>query len=150
MKISARGWQFEILDPSAETETWVEIGGLNNFELDPSENGETTETTDFQSRGAYEGRAMQRGASLEIEGQVRKEDDDPSVRDEGQRLVDELAEKVDEESIGRIRFRHETDPEWTGWKCYVDPGSKGGGNNDKTSWSATFTRSGLATVTDVE
>ncbi|MCO7196895.1 phage tail tube protein [Pseudonocardia sp. McavD-2-B] len=149
MKISARGWQFEILDPSAETETWVEIGGLNNFDLDPSENNEDTETTDFQSQGAYEGRMMQRGASLEVEGQLRKEDDDPAQKDAGQKLVDELGEQVDEESVGRIRFRHETDPEWTNWRCYVEQGSRSGGNNDKTAWAGTFTRTGRATVTDV-
>lgn len=150
MRISARGWHFEIRDPQAETETWVEIGGLNNFDLDPSENNEDTETTEFADRGTYTGRMMQRGASLELEGNFRKQKETPAEKDPGQKLVDTLGDQVDEESIGQIRMRHETDPEWTNWDCYVEKGSRGGGNNDKTSWAATFTKSGQAWETEAE
>lgn len=149
MKIDARGWVFEISD-GAQTPVWTEIDGINSFELDPSENNENVDTTTFRSQGEYEGEMMQRGASLNIEGFREVDDDDPTVVDPGQALVDTLGTKKGTESVGTIRFRHDTQDEWTVWRAYVELGSLEGGNNDKTAWAATFTRSGAATTATVE
>lgn len=153
MKIDARGWEFQILDradaPDDSEGTWVEIDGINTFELDPSANEEVTETTKFKSRGAYEGEKMQTGSTVQVEG-FWENDDETGERDRGQALVVALHEKVSTESHGTLRFRHETEQEWTVWrKTFVTSGSNGGGNNDKTSFSGTFTRSGRATVMEV-
>lgn len=146
MKIDARGWTFEI---GTGTDQWVEIGGLNTFELNPDENSEDFETTTFSSDGEYEGEIMQRGGSVELEGFREVDDDDPTVVDPGQAAVDGLGTKKGRESLGTFRFRHDTETEWTVWTAYCNPGAIGGGNNDKTSWSATFTRSGAATTAPV-
>jgi hypothetical protein len=148
MKIDARGWVFEISNGAA-TPTWTQIGGINSFELNPGENSETADTTDFESDGEFEGEAMQRGATLALEGQRKVDDDTPAVVDPGQAAVDLLGTKVSRESLGQIRFRHDTQTAWTIWTAYVVLGSLGGGNNDKTSWSATFTRSGKASTAPV-
>lgn len=146
MKIDARGWVFQVQTGGNE---WTQIGGINSFELNPGENNETVDTTDFDSDGEYEGEVMQRGASLQLDGH-RKKDDDTGETDPGQAAVDALATKKSRESLGSIRFRHDSEDEWTVWPtAYVVPGSLGGGNNDKTSWSATFTRSGAATTAEV-
>ena len=150
MKIDARGWLFQIRDSRESDPTWVEIRGINSFEDDPNANGETTETTTFASGGEYEGEAMQRGGALSIEGFMEYEDDDETVRDPGQALVDRIGTKVSRESHADIRFRHDSHTEWTNWTVYNEPGGKGGGNNDKTSWSASLTRSGAAWVTDLD
>lgn len=148
MKIDARGWIFQIA-PADEPTTWLDIGGITEFEVDPSENNEDVDTTTFASDGEYEGEMMQRGASMEIEG-FRDYDEDTGERDPGQARVDELGTKKGRESVGAIRFRHDTEDEWTNWGAYNEPGSYGGGNNDKTSWSATLNRTGAASVTAVE
>jgi len=149
MKIDARGWIFQIKDP-AEPTTWLDIGGINTFEDDPNANGETTETTTFASDGEYEGEAMQRGSALSLEGFMEYLDEDETVRDPGQAAVDALGTKKSRESHGDIRFRHDSHTEWTEWTVYNEPGARGGGNNDKTSWSAALTRSGAARVTAVD
>lgn len=147
MKIDARGWIFQIKDKA--TDTWLDIGGVNTFEEDPSEGGETVDTTTFKSDGESESEAMQRGGSLNIEG-FKDYDDDTGERDPGQAAVDVLCTKKSRESLGEIRFRHDSFDEWTNWTAHGERGGSGGGNNDKTSWSTTFTRSGKARVTDVE
>ena len=45
-----------------------------------------------------------------------------------------------------LRFRHPVDTQWRVWNCTASLGEQGGDNNDKASWSVTFTRSG-ATAT---
>lgn len=143
-KIDARGWIFQVqTGPTA----WAEIAGVNTFELDPDANAETTDDTDFKSGGAYEGHVAQRGATCKVEGTYEVSEADDTVRDPGQEAVDELADKVGRESLGGFRYRHESSPEWIKWtRAFVNPGAVGGGNNDNTSWSATFTRSGRATT----
>lgn len=148
MKIDARGWIFQIKD--AESGDWLDIGGINTFEEDPSANGETTDTTTFRSQGEYEGEAMQRGGQLTLEGFMAYDDDDETERDAGQAAIDHLGTKKSRESLGDLRFRHDSQPEWINWRAFNEPGSRGGGNNDKTSWSAALSRSGAAWMTDVE
>ena len=146
-KIDARGWIFQIQTGPTE---WTEIGGINTFELDRDAEGETTDDTTFRSGGVYEGHAAQRGASCNLEGFYEVDDADDTAQDPGQVAVDELAEQVGRASLGGFRFRHETQAEWKVWAtAYVNPGAVGGGNNDNTSWSATFTRSGVATTAAV-
>ena len=147
-KINARDWVFEAsADPSAATPVWAEIGGVNSFTLSNSEGEESTETTTFASAGVAESQAMQRGASLSVEGFIER--DGAGASDAGQDVVDTLAAQVGEASLGGVRFRHVDETDWTVWTAWVSKGDNGGGNNDKTSWSATFTRSGAATVTAV-
>lgn len=145
-QINARDWIFEVSqNPHATTPVWAEIGGVESFTLSNSEGEESTDTTTFASNGVAESQAMQRGASLAVEGKVERGTN--GTPDAGQAAADALAGLVGEESLGGVRFRHSTDNDWTVWNAWVSKGDNGGGNNDKTSWSATFTRSGAATTT---
>lgn len=143
-QINARDWIFEVSeDPGAATPVWAEVGGLLSFDLNPAEGEESTDTTTFASAGVAESQAMQRGASLSLEGKVVRTG---ATQDPGQEAVESLAVKVGEASLGGVRFRHVADTDWTVWSAWASLGSKAGGNNDKTSWGATFTRSGAATT----
>lgn len=144
-KINARDWLFEVsIDPGAATPVWAEVGGVNSFTLSNSEGEESTDTTTFGSDGHAESQAMQRGASLSLEGFMERATG--GAPDAGQAAVDALAALNGEASLGGVRFRHTDDDEWTRWSAWVSKGDNGGGNNDKTSWGATFTRSGAATT----
>ena len=146
-QINARDWIFEVSeDPSAGTPVWAEVGGVESFTLSNSEGEESTDTTTFASNGVAESQAMQRGASLSVEGKVVRNGATP---DAGQAAVDALAGQVGEDSLGGVRFRHADDTDWTVWSAWASKGDNGGGNNDKTSWSASFTRSGAATTATV-
>ena len=146
-KINARDWLFEVSpDPDAGTPVWNAIAGLTSFTLSNSEGEESVETTDFDSAGIHESQAMQRGASLSLEGNVVR---NGAVADPGQAAADALALLVGEASLGGVRFRHTSDTDWTVWTAWVSKGDNAGGNNDKTSWSASFTRSGAATTDPV-
>ncbi|MEU2759392.1 hypothetical protein [Streptomyces sp. NPDC007094] len=147
--IDARGWIFEVEDAEAGSETWIPIAGINTFTHNPAENEETTETTVFESEGQYEQDVMQRGASLSIEGQYRI-DKTTKAQDPGQAYIDTVwTNRLGFESRNRVRWRHATQTQWVVWDSTVTPGEQGGGNNDKTSWSATITRCGTATVAAV-
>lgn len=144
MKINARDWVFEAsADPDNVTPVWAEVGGLTSFDLNPSEGEESVDTTTFSSAGRAESQAMQRGASLSLEGFVERT---AGVDDAGQAVLNDAAELVGEASLIGVRFRHMDDTEWTVWDAWVSRGSNSGGNNDKTNWSATCTRSGAATT----
>ena len=146
-QINARDWIFEVSeDPSAGTPVWAEVGGVESFTLSNSEGEESTDTTTFASNGVAESQAMQRGASLSVEGKIVRNGSTP---DAGQAAVDALAGEVGEASLGGVRFRHADDADWTVWDAWASKGDNGGGNNDKTSWSASFTRSGAATTATV-
>jgi hypothetical protein len=146
-QINARDWVFEASeDPSATTPVWAEIGGLESFTLSNSEGEESTDTTTFASGGVAESQAMQRGASLSVEGKVVRT---AGVDDAGQAVVDALAAQVGEASLGGVRFRHAEDTDWTVWTAWCSKGDNGGGTNDKTSFGASFTRSGAATTAAV-
>lgn len=141
-KYNARDVEFQIEDPDV-ADTWVEIGGVSTFSKSHEE--ETADTTTFASEGQAESQKMQIGKELEIEG-FRLRDDTTGALDPGQALVEELSELLGEDSLGRMRYAHKDDTSWTVWTCHVNLGDEGGGNNDKTSWSATFTRSGADTT----
>ena len=146
-QINARDWIFEVSeDPDAGTPVWAEVGGVESFTLSNSEGEESTDTTTFASNGVAESQAMQRGASLSVEGKVVRNGATP---DAGQAAADALAGQVGEDSLGGVRFRHADDTDWTVWNAWASKGDNGGGNNDKTSWSASFTRSGAATTATV-
>jgi len=146
-QINARDWIFEVSeDPSAGTPVWAEVGGLESFDLNLSEGEESTDTTTFQSGGVAESQAMQRGAACTLSGKTVR---NGAVPDAGQDAADSLATLVGEDSLGGLRFRHVEDTTWTVWTAWVSKANVGGGNNDKATWGATFTRSGAATTAAV-
>ncbi|MFD4264074.1 phage tail tube protein, partial [Streptomyces sp. NPDC058534] len=137
-KYNARDVVFEIEDPDTP-DTWVRIEGINTFTKSHEE--ETTDTTTFGSQGEGESEKMQKSKTLSIEGFRMRNPADP-----GQVLVETLHERLAEDSLGGFRFAHKADTSWEVWTAHVNLGDHGGGNNDKASWSATFTRSGANTT----
>ncbi|MGW3057684.1 phage tail tube protein [Streptomyces goshikiensis] len=147
--IDARGWLFEVEDATAQTPKWLPIAGLTQWSHSPGENEETVDTTAFDSAGYHEQDVMQRGASLELEGQYRI-DKVTKAQDPGQLYIDKVwTFRFGYESRGRVRWRHETQSQWAIWEATVTPGEQSGGSNDKTSWSAAFTRCGAPTFAAV-
>lgn len=142
IKYNARDVEFEIEDPD-NPGTWVAIDGINTFSKSHEE--ETTDTTVFASLGQAESQKMQIGKGLTLEG-FRLKDPSTGALDPGQALVEELSERLGEDSLGGFRFAAPGDTTWEVWVAHVNLGDQGGGNNDKTSWSATFTRSGASTT----
>lgn len=146
--IDARGWTFEVRDEVATTEKWIPLGNLTSWSRNEGENEETAETTSFDSDGYYEQDIMQRGATIEVEGLYAQIS--AGVPDPGQAYVDnEWAFRLGSASRGRLRWRHETQNVWVIWEATVTPGEQSGGTNEKTSWSATFTRCGKPTTAPV-
>lgn len=144
MKINARDWVFEAsADPSGATPVWAQVGGLTSFDLNHAEGEESVDTTTFDSNGNAESQAMQRGASLSLEGFTERT---AGADDPGQAVLNDAALLVGEDSLVGVRFRHSADTDWTVWDAWVSRGSNSGGNNDKVNWSATVTRSGAATT----
>lgn len=142
IKYNARDVEFEIEDPD-NPDTWVAIGGINTFSKSHAE--EVTDTTTYASQGQAESQKMQIGKSLTLEG-FRLKDPDTGALDPGQSLVEELAERLGQNSLGGFRFAAPGDTTWEKWTAHVNLGDQGGGNNDKTGWSAVFTRSGASTT----
>ncbi|MGW8988722.1 phage tail tube protein [Streptomyces zhihengii] len=144
-KYNARDVIFEIEDP-ANPGTWVEIGpkAINTFTN--SSAYETTDTTTFGSEGRAESQNMQEGKTLAFQG-FRLRDPVTGALDPGQALVEAQAGRLGDESLTGFRFAHKDDTEWTVWaEAHYQLGDQGGGNNDKTSWGATVTRSGPSTT----
>lgn len=140
-KYNARDVDFQIED-FLSPGTWITIGGLNTFSKSHEE--ETADTTTYASQGQAESQKMQLGKQLQLEG-LRLRDNVTGAIDPGQAKVEGLSERLGEDSLGRVRFSHKNDTTWEVWTAHVNLGDQGGGNNDKTSWSATFTRSGAST-----
>jgi hypothetical protein len=143
--INARDWVFQVHDGAS---TWIDIAGIKKFALKPGENEESADTTDFNSEGEHESQAMQRGASISVEGQFLLTEPG-NVRNPGQLRVDALGALKGKASLGQIRFRHEVQTLWTVWTAWVSLGERGGENNDKTAWAVTFNKSGAATTAAV-
>jgi hypothetical protein len=141
-KYNARDVDFQVED-FLSPGTWITIGGLNTFTKGHEE--ETTDTTTYASQGQAESQKMQLGKTLGLQG-LRLRDSVTGAGDPGQAKVEALNERLGEDSLGRIRFSHKNDSTWEVWTAHVNLGDQGGGNNDKTSWSATFTRSGAQTT----
>lgn len=142
-KINARDWTFEIGDgdPGGTGEVYTEIGGINTMTI--GREAEDTDTTTFESAGNAEHEVMQRGRTFEVEG-FYLEDVADGTRDPGQEMVETVGDAVGTNSLRNLRI---TSPGGTTLtqQVSVEVGDVGGGNNDKTSWSATFTRSGATT-----
>jgi hypothetical protein len=141
-KYNARDVEFQVEDPDAPG-TWVAIGGLNTFSKSTEE--EVAITTTYASDGQRESQKMEIAKSLTLEG-FRHKDPANGALDPGQALVEELSELLGEDSLGGFRFAAPGDTTWEVWTAHVNLGDQGGGNNDKVSWAATFTRSGAATT----
>lgn len=134
-RYNARDCVFEI--ESDTPATWIEIGDINTFSKSHEE--ETTDTTTFGSDGQAESQKMQLGKSLTLEGLH-------NTTDAGQLRVEAANELLGEDSLIKFRFHAPGATNWTVWTAHVNLGDQGGGNNDKGSWSATFTRSGAETT----
>lgn len=142
-KYDARGVQFEI--ESNTPGTWVAIGptAINTFTKSTSY--QTTDTTTYGSAGQHEEQNMEIAKTLKLEG-FRLIDPDTGALDPGQALVEALSEGLSDASLGSIRFAGAAETEWEVWTATAQMGDMGGGNNDKVSWSVTFTRSGASTT----
>jgi hypothetical protein len=147
-KINARDIIVEV--ESETPDTFLRIENLASVTVNPGENEETVDTTDYDSGGVYEGEVMQRGASMELEGQMKKDTTTGDMQP-GRARVEAMAgeTKVGYDSLGRIRFRHPMDTDWKVWTCTFTLAEQGGGANDKTSWGATITKSGPTTLAAV-
>lgn len=144
-KINARDIIVQVSDGAA-VPTWIGIGGLNTVTPNPGENEESVDTTTYDSVGAYEQEIMQRGFSLSLEGFELK-DPTTGALDPGQARCTTLATATGYNSLGSVRFRHPMDTLWKVWGAATfSVGEQGGGNNDKSSWKATITRSGASTT----
>jgi hypothetical protein len=135
---------------SATPDSWLTVENLTNVNVNAGENEETVDTTDYDSDGVYSQEIMQRGASMELEGQMMK-DDLTGALPPGRARVEEMCGegKVGYDSLGRVRFRHPMDTTWRIWTATFTLAEQGGGNNDKTSWGATVTKSGPTTTAAV-
>jgi hypothetical protein len=144
-KYNARDVRFQIesyLSPG----TWVDIAPLGINTWSKSEEEETADITTFGSAGQSESWKQQVGRALTIEG-FRLRDTATGALDPGQALVEAMNDRLGSDSLTGFRFAHVNDTTWVVWaKARVTLGDTGGGNNDPTSWSATFTRSGASTT----
>lgn len=139
-KINARDLIFEVSDME-NSPTWTGVGGLTSATVSYDENEEVVDTTTFDSEGYYEAEKLQIGAQFEMEGLFLQDPTD-GTRDAGQQLVEERAELLGYEGLTNLRFRYPGATTWKTWSAVISVGEQGGGTNDKTSWNATFIRSG--------
>ncbi|MFD8685373.1 phage tail tube protein [Streptomyces sp. NPDC059651] len=145
IKYNARDCEFEIED-FANPGTWVAVGpnAVNTFTK--GREYETADTTTFGSEGQAEGQNMQIGKTITLEG-FRLLDPDTGALDAGQALAEAQAERLGDDSLVGFRMAAPGDANWEVWAAaYFQLGDEGGGNNDKTSWSLTVTRSGPSTT----
>lgn len=145
-KLNARDFLAQVQDTDGAA--WLDIAGVASASLNPSQNEETADTTTFASGGAYEQEVMQRGATIKLEGFLFV-DEATGAQSPGQARCEDLAAAVGVASVGVLRFRYPADAVWRVWNCTATLGEQGGDNNDKVSWSVTFTRSGPTTTTAV-
>ncbi|MEV4837790.1 hypothetical protein AB0K05_24930 [Nonomuraea sp. NPDC049486] len=148
VKIKARDL---IVEVETTTDTWLRVENLANITINPSENVERADRTDFDSQGAYEEWIMQRGASMTLSGQDEN-DSSTGAAKPGRAQVETNAgeDKLGEDSIARYRFRHPRHTSWKIWEATTVLGEKGGDTNAISSWAATITKSGLTTTEAVE
>lgn len=144
-KYNARDVRFQIESYLAPG-TWVDIAPLAINTWSKSEEEETADITTFGSAGQSESWKQQVGRSLTLEG-FRLRDAATGALDPGQALVEAMNDRLGPDSLTGFRFAHATDTTWVVWaKARITLGDTGGGNNDPTSWSATFTRSGASST----
>lgn len=151
-KMNARDIAFEIED-FLSPGTWVAFrtasagsgeGGINTVTV--SYEYETTDTTTFGSQGRAESENMQEGKTFALEGFFLK-DPATGALDPAMALAEAQAARLGTDSLCGFRFACPGDTTWEVWpKAHWQLGDKGGGNNDKVSWSCTVTRSGPSTT----
>ncbi|MEE2041282.1 hypothetical protein Q8791_29060 [Nocardiopsis sp. CT-R113] len=137
-KVAARSWIFEISDGESEP-TWLAVEGLTEWESDPAEGEEETDAGDFNSDGEAESLPMQRGEALTLTG-LREMT--AGAQAPGQGRIEALAKLKVYDAVTSFRWRHSTETSWRLWDAWVSLGSRGGGNNDMTSFEATLRRTG--------
>lgn len=137
LKVLARNYKIYIEDPQT-ADTFQQIGGIESLTL--SFDAEDVETTDFDTDGYQTHLIASRSQEIELEGSYII---DPSTgdRDAGQQLVEDLAEKVGHESLGKFRVMNPAG-KVTEFLASVTLGDQGGGVKDKASWGATLRVSG--------
>lgn len=147
-RINARDIIVEI--EASTPDTFLAVEKLQNVVVNYGENEETVDVTDYDSDGAYEQEIMQRGASMTLEG-LHLMDSSTGDLPAGRARVEEMAgeAKLGADSLAKVRFRYPTATVWRIWTCTVSLGEQGGATNDKTTWSATITKSGPTTTDDV-
>jgi hypothetical protein len=144
--LNARDWIFEA--ETATPGTYVEIGALDNWTLNPGENEEVSDNTVFEDAGNYSSEPMQRGATIELTAKMRATSGTP---DAGQLRIDTLGAAIGSAALFEFRFRHTAQTTWTVWaSAWVSLGERGGGANEKTAWACTITRDGAASTAAVE
>ena len=133
-KVLARGWTFEY----RPTTTWIEIKGINSFDVSPESND--VDTTDFDSNGWNENMVASRGLGLTLEG-MHLEDVNTGSRDPGQAAVETLANAIGPSSVGYFRM---TSPGGNVKTFYATAKTSGpgGGNDDAAKWSVELTITG--------
>ncbi|GAB3437492.1 phage tail tube protein [Actinophytocola sediminis] len=131
---------------AADGITWLAIAGRTDITINPAENEETTDTTDMDSDGEWEGIPTQRGGSIEIEGFLMA-DHITDAEDPGQTRCMDLAALKGYDALGGIRFRRPAGTAWKVWPTALfSVGEQSGDNNAVISWSCTVTRSGASTT----
>lgn len=148
IKLNARDTIIEISDMATPSPVWTELAGKTKVEVDPSEAEETADTTTFESAGNAEQEKMQKGAKLTVEG-FYLADSVTGAQDAGQALVEDWHELLGHLSVRTLRFRHILSTEWKVWNATATLGAQGGENNDKTTWSVDFVRSGASSTVAV-
>jgi hypothetical protein len=141
LKVLARNWKIEVNTGTVAVPAWTKVGGINTFTL--TNDKEDADTTDFDSQGYAEHMVAQRANEISFEGFYLEDPADKS-RDAGQEFIEDSAETVGPESIVPLRI---TSPSGNA-KEYMGSfavGDVGGGNNDPTSWGASYTVSGKPT-----
>lgn len=140
----ARGFVFEV--ESAVANTWIQIGGVNSFEV--GRDKESADTTDFASAGNAEHLPAQRSGALTVEGFFLEDlvSAPAGARDPGQERCEVLSDLVGVGGVGRARYKTPAN-KIKHFSCSVNVTGPGGSNNDAASWSAEFERSGAVTTT---
>ena len=142
-KVLARDWEFWINNGTFAVPVWVDVTcGLNTFTFSNSKND--ADTTEFCSDGYAEHIVASRSVEISAEG-FFLEDPDTGDRSQGQELVEVLAAKTGNESLGDFKL---VSPGGSGRRFYssIVLADVGGGNDDPTTWGFTMTVSGKPTT----
>lgn len=134
-KVLAREYfeSIEVEDPDTEDE-WTQIGGVN--ELTVSYDSDSAEVTDFDSEGFSENLTTERSVSFQVSG-FRIVDPETGDVDPGQKIVDDIADKVGYEALVDVRINM-IGGQTMKFTANLEPDDQGGGTNDPASWGATF------------
>jgi predicted secreted protein len=139
VKVLARDWSLEI---ETTKDTYKEVKGITSLTFASEKND--ADTTTFDNDGWTEHLVASRTKTLTIEG-FYLEDPSDGTRDEGQKAVDLLSEKMGHDSLGKFKL---TSPGGTvrTFSASAAVTSIGGGNDDPTGWSCELTVSGQVTT----